>query len=809
MPTSYLASKPSPNPGLPNWLTWTKDDFFKIDPDSPQVAALVGINSNSELVVIYKPVPVIGPDGSFAAILGNLNDEKSEPAFIKIDGSIIGSAYNVQNMDEIPEEIRPEIAIPDEFRADTAFADAPREVAICAFPILAPIPFGTSFSDNHASLEEFVENMASISATHKSWAKLIIDTIEQQETDEQHVVVYQKIMSSKDTRAGAIRAATKGIRTILMSKNPPFVEVSRAASNKFEEDLEILRNYFVRNPTPAAPRFDLNDSEDDDASEVVVLGVNQQQPPDQQQQQPFQQQQQQQPFQQQQQQQPFNQQQQPFQQQYWAQQPNGMPPMQQMQSNQVWGPQQIIVRSEDMQANLKAVKLQTDMLRLFFIVADCDWEDKKLTNARLPTLTTEMKNILDEPVSVRAIQLSNLFQTIFNEVPDNDIDQLNPLFSHMSMTHFDKKFATGILNARFQYTDLDGATAYESTEINIFHFGPQSDASLVNAARIRDANARNEIDFKIHESQRTKMNSTIEGIGRVNNIEDVVKVCANMCGIIRSIIDMQKGGYPLLHEFAIKIVLCIRNPSFQRWYLKNSDKLTHLHFIFMQKLHHVFVLLAQFSSNSKNTNSIKLGKSTFDNKNLNGAIKYASSFLIKMEEYVDEDSVPTDVPSFARGIIESLKPAEKALVKTSASWGAAAPVYGVAAKSGQDEPDKKKQKKVIGKKNTDFTKLGLFHAKDGIEDGKVFPNTLKQPLCSKFCLQGKACDKPKQACKFAHVVTWKSIKEEDQNEILKYCVATNNLWLDDETMKKHKAELPSEFEHLLGDSMGPKPKKST
>ena len=65
----------------------------------------------------------------------------------------------------------------------TVFADAPREVAICAFPILAPIPFGTSLSDNHASLEEFVENMASISATHKSWAKLIVNTLEQQATD--------------------------------------------------------------------------------------------------------------------------------------------------------------------------------------------------------------------------------------------------------------------------------------------------------------------------------------------------------------------------------------------------------------------------------------------------------------------------------------------------------------------------------------------------------------------------------------------------------------------------------------------------
>jgi hypothetical protein len=186
----------------------------------------------------------------------------------------------------------------------------------------------------------------------------------------------------------------------------------------------------------------------------------------------------------------------------------------------------------------------------------------------------------------------------------------------------------------------------------------------VNAACIRDTNARNEVEFKIHESQRTKTNSTIDRIRRVNNIEDVVKVCTNLCGIIRSIIDVQKGGFPLLHEFAIKIVLCIRSPSFQRWYLKNSNQLAHLNFIFMQKLHHVFVLLAQFSSNSKNTNSIKLGNSTFDNKNLNAAIKYASSFLIKMEEYVTEDSVPTDVPSFTRGIIESLKPAETALAKT-------------------------------------------------------------------------------------------------------------------------------------------------
>jgi hypothetical protein len=98
---------------------------------------------------------------------------------------------------------------------------------------------------------------------------------------------------------------------------------------------------------------------------------------------------------------------------------------------------------------LKAAKIQTDMLHLFFAVADCSWEEGKLKNIRLLTLTTEMKNLLDEPTSVRHTQLGNLFQTIFNEVPDNKMDQLNPLHFHMSMTHFDNKFSTGILFARF------------------------------------------------------------------------------------------------------------------------------------------------------------------------------------------------------------------------------------------------------------------------------------------------------------------------------------------------------------------------
>jgi hypothetical protein len=200
-------------------------------------------------------------------------------------------------------------------------------------------------------------------------------------------------------------------------------------------------------------------------------------------------------------------------------------------------------------------------------------------------------------------------------------------------------------------------------DIKIFHFAPQNNNALINAAHLCNANACNETKFKIHESQHSKANSTIEGIRCVNDIEDVVEVCTNFCSIQRSIIDVQGGGFPFLHKFSVKVILCIHNLAFQRWYAKNASKLSHLHFIVMQKHHHIFPQLTKFSSNSKNTNLVKNGKSTFNIKILSSAIKYTSSFLSKMEEYIVEDSVTTNVPSFAQGIIVSMKPARTAAAK--------------------------------------------------------------------------------------------------------------------------------------------------
>ena len=149
----------------------------------------------------------------------------------------------------------------------------------------------------------------------------------------------------------------------------------------------------------------------------------------------------------------------------------------------------MIFRSEAENESKQAAKLQTDTLKLFFINGKIDWEEGTVTEIGSPVLTQAFQNVLDATQSVQTIHFGNLCRTVFNEIPENEVDLLNPLFTNMSMTHFSKHFTTGVLNARFQYTPL-GGNNYESTDINLFHFAPQNDIDLVSKAIQGDANCQ-------------------------------------------------------------------------------------------------------------------------------------------------------------------------------------------------------------------------------------------------------------------------------------------------------------------------------
>jgi hypothetical protein len=80
----------------------------------------------------------------------------------------------------------------------------------------------------------------------------------------------------------------------------------------------------------------------------------------------------------------------------------------------------------------------------------------------------------------------------------------------------------------------------------------------------------------------------------------------------------------------------------------NSDCIAHLPMVFMSKIHQFFIHLASFSQNSINTNKIKTGDNKFECKQVSVMVKLASKFFTKMQEHVEYNSIPKDVPAFTK-----------------------------------------------------------------------------------------------------------------------------------------------------------------
>ena len=104
---------------------------------------------------------------------------------------------------------------------------------------------------------------------------------------------------------------------------------------------------------------------------------------------------------------------------------------------------------------------------------------------------------------------------------DDDDWQINPLNRLMSLVVFPLKFAKGHLNASFQSLDLEAGLIYKSTSINSFQYALQNNRKLIMEAAVKMDKERNEINWKIIDKDRSKISLMIEGVGRINSIEDV------------------------------------------------------------------------------------------------------------------------------------------------------------------------------------------------------------------------------------------------------------------------------------------------
>ncbi len=205
----------------------------------------------------------------------------------------------------------------------------------------------------------------------------------------------------------------------------------------------------------------------------------------------------------------------------------------------------------------------------------------------------------------------------------------------------------------------------------------------------------------------------------------------------------------------------------------------------------------------------------FDVKNVTIAVKLASKFFSKMQEHVDDNSIPRDVPAFARSFFSeatgggfTLAPKGNNAKKPSTAQPADGTGGGKRKPNGKEQQGQKKSKKEFSDK---ILKMGLFHVKKGTPASKTLPDksTLKDgtSICIDFCSHKKKCTYPHQLCKNGkHYTNWKNVRDKDKITLLKHMNSSGLMWLDAKTFEKHKIMIAPKFAHLLGDSMGPKQK---
>jgi hypothetical protein len=264
----YTVSKP-PSAITPEWIFWSKNKFGSLAPE--QVSSILFITREREICVIYKPTPILNKRSKLTAIIRNMFDESSSPAFFETDKDDIGSHYAIRDYHLIPTEFKPEIALQDDSVKETDWDNAKMEIALIAIPTIVPLPFGMEITSTMLD-DDFIDKMKGISNAHGFWAQTMADVIDQFEVDNQTKKVLKRIISSPviSTPRDPACAATKGLRNMTFTSTP-FPDASLLGKNSYKADQEKMKAFYRRNPTPTHASSNHNvDVDDEEVPQVPV-----------------------------------------------------------------------------------------------------------------------------------------------------------------------------------------------------------------------------------------------------------------------------------------------------------------------------------------------------------------------------------------------------------------------------------------------------------------------------------------------------------------------------------------------------------
>jgi hypothetical protein len=254
----------------------------------------------------------------------------------------------------------------------------------------------------------------------------------------------------------------------------------------------------------------------------------------------------------------------------------------------------IIVESCEDKTRKTEAKFSNNMLQLLLLGGTVDLMSPGLfVDPQILKYTQAMKNILLQPVSVRAILMVNILTTLLGKIPTDLGERLSPLTTGKSMHHISKNFASALLGANFLRNNLESLN-YETNSITILSYVAQNNLEKVNAHRDAEKVARNKREFDFVEYPCKAIKTTIEGLGKIQNMECIVKICANGCCVTTAIFDIRAGNpIPLLYSVCIKTIEVIKHPDVIKWHAEVHEKVPQLPYIFFLKSCRKFYLSLQ------------------------------------------------------------------------------------------------------------------------------------------------------------------------------------------------------------------------
>jgi hypothetical protein len=92
------------------------------------------------------------------------------------------------------------------------------------------------------------------------------------------------------------------------------------------------------------------------------------------------------------------------------------------------------------------------------------------------------------------------------------------------MEFFLKNLVTAWLNANFQQSNLE-SLLIKRNAITILTFVSQNDSAKLLALCTSEENARNEWALDMSEAHQTKVKTTIEGLGKIESMQCIIRIC--------------------------------------------------------------------------------------------------------------------------------------------------------------------------------------------------------------------------------------------------------------------------------------------